>query len=97
MMKRAAQDEVVWAIKRAKLKPFDKQVDVIIHWIEPNMKRDKDNIRFAAKFILDALVQTKIIPNDNWKWIGSISDHYWVHKKNPRIVVELIEVTNENH
>ena len=55
------------------------------------MRRDKDNIRFAAKFILDALVEAGVIDNDNWACVGSLSDDYLVNKANPRVIVELEE------
>ena len=58
---------------------------------EPDMRRDKDNIRFAAKFILDALVEAGVIDNDNWACVGSLSDDYLVNKANPRVIVELEE------
>lgn len=91
--KRENQERVCWEIKRHRLKRMDKKVDVSFVWIEPNMKRDKDNISFAKKFILDALVQMRIIPNDNWKWINNLSDKFAVNKGNPRIIVTLDEVS----
>lgn len=87
-MKREAQERVCWAIKAARLKPMGK-VDVYFTWIEPNMRRDKDNVRFAAKFILDALVEMQIIKNDGWRNVGELSDRYMVNKDNPRVVVRL--------
>lgn len=90
-MKRDAQDRVCWAIRMAKLVRMDGKVDVRIHWVEPNMRRDKDNIRFACKFVLDALVEMKIIANDGWKNVGDISDTYSVNAQQPRVIVELEE------
>lgn len=90
-MKKENQEAVMWAIKAARLKPAG-AVDVRITWIEKDMRRDPDNIRFAAKFILDALVQAGIIPNDTQRYIRGIHDRFMVNKSNPRIVVELEEV-----
>lgn len=90
-MKREAQDAVMWAIKAAKIKPMAGKVNVTCIWVEKNMRRDKDNIRFGVKFVLDALVETGIIPNDNWTYIGDLVDRYWVHRENPRIIVVLEE------
>lgn len=73
----------------ARLKPMIEPVDIRFHWIEPNMKRDKDNIRFAAKFILDALVKMGILKNDGWKSINNLYDKFSVNSNNPRIVVTL--------
>lgn len=91
-LKRDAQELVGWAIKAHHVRPVSKQVNVIVTWIEPNMRRDKDNIRSAIKFILDALVEQGILRNDGWKEIGDLSDCFMVNKKNPRVLVELEEV-----
>lgn len=91
-VKRTTQDIIGWAIKAAKLKPMAGKVDVRFRWVEPNMRRDKDNIRFAAKFILDALVEYGVLVNDNWTYIGAMSDEFSVSKAQPRVVVELEEV-----
>lgn len=90
-MKRRNQDAVCWAIKAAHLKPMGK-VNVHVEWIEPNMRRDKDNIRGGIKFILDALVEMGILANDGWNQIGNLSDSYMVNKREPRIIVTLEEV-----
>lgn len=88
-MKRDNQDRAYWAIKAAKVKPAAGPVNVWFAWIEPDMRRDKDNIRFAAKFVLDALVQAGILPDDGWRYVGDLSDSYAVNKSNPRIIVTL--------
>ena len=87
-MKRDATEDVMWCIKAAHLKPM-KRADIRFTWIEPNMRRDKDNIRAGAKFILDALVKAGVLENDGWNQVGELSDSYFVNKSNPRIVVEL--------
>lgn len=88
-IKKDAQTAICWEIKRQKVKRFKNPVDVHITWIEPNMKRDKDNISFAKKFILDSLVQMQIIQDDGWKWVNNLSDKFYVNKKEPRIIVTL--------
>lgn len=87
--KRKHQDIVCWAIRAAHLKPQKEPCDIRIHWIEPNMRRDKDNIRFATKYIFDALVEMGILKNDGWKNIHNISDRFSVNSHHPRIVVTL--------
>ena len=61
-------------------------------WVEPNRKRDLDNIAFAKKFIQDALVKNGVIPNDGWKNILGFTDDFAVDAENPRIEVDIIEV-----
>lgn len=74
---------------KQQLKPVRKQVNIHCHWICKNKRKDKDNIAFAVKFILDGLIKAKIIPNDNWKWIGDISHSFEVDKHNVGVVVTL--------
>lgn len=96
-MKRDVEGRVRAAIKAAGLEPMRAPVRVHVTWIEPDMRRDKDNIRSAIKFILDALVAEGVIGNDNWKWIGGreragLSDSYLVNSSHPRVVVGLEEI-----
>ena len=59
-------------------------------WVEPDMRRDKDNISSAKKYILDALVVSGVIGNDNWRWIaGNLPDTYKVNKQEPRVIVTI--------
>jgi Holliday junction resolvase RusA-like endonuclease len=73
-----------------KFKPIQK-VFVTFRWVEPNMKRDLDNIAFAKKFILDALVTRDILAGDGWKVINGFSDDFAVSKDRPRVEVYLQE------
>lgn len=62
-------------------------------WIEPNRRRDLDNISsFGRKVIQDALVETGVLKNDGWKEICGFSDSFKVDKEEPRIEVEIREV-----
>ncbi len=68
---------------------------MIYHWHEPNQKRDKDNISsFGRKVIQDALVRAKVLHNDGWKDIVGFEDRFYTDRKNPRIVVEIVEAEN---
>ena len=54
------------------------------------LRRDKDNISSAKKYILDALVVSGVIGNDNWRWIaGNLPDTYKVNKQEPRVIVTI--------
>nr|DAR29965.1 MAG TPA: crossover junction endodeoxyribonuclease [Caudoviricetes sp.] len=44
------------------------------HWFENSRRRDKDNVCFAKKFILDALQKGNYIENDNNKYIKGFTD-----------------------
>lgn len=63
-------------------------------WIEPNRRRDLDNISsFGRKVIQDALVSTGVLKNDGWKHIVGFSDRFEVDKEHPRIEIIIREVT----
>lgn len=69
-------------------------VRMIYRWYEKDRRRDLDNVSsFGRKVIQDALVDTGVIKNDGWKEITGFSDEFYVDKKNPRIEVEIEEVT----
>lgn len=92
-MKKGCQTVCEYAIKQqCKGQHIDSCI-VKIKWIEPNRKRDLDNISFAKKFIFDALVEQKVLDNDGWKQIKGIEETFDVDKLNPRIEVELHEQT----
>lgn len=56
-------------------------------WIEPNKNRDLDNVCFAKKFILDALVRNKVIETDGWRGVWGFTDEFDVDADDPRIEV----------
>jgi len=88
-MKNEYTSLVAWTV--AKLPTYEKQVDIMITWYEPNRKRDPDNIMAGQKFILDGLVEAGTIPNDSQKYINSITHKFEVDKENPRIEVKIHE------
>lgn len=68
-----------------------KPVRIHFKWIEPNRRRDLDNIRYASKFIMDGLREAGMLPNDGWQWVLGMSDTWEVDPINPRIIVEIKE------
>ena len=58
------------------------------HWVERNRRRDPDNIRAAAKFILDGLMEARVIEDDGWDEIAELSDTFEVDVS-PRVVVTI--------
>ena len=67
-------------------------VKLAFRWYEANKRRDLDNICFAKKFILDALVSNQIIFADSWKGVVGFTDEFFIDKQNPRIEVDIEEV-----
>ena len=75
---------------------FEEPVYMVYHWYEKDRRRDKDNIcAFGRKVIQDALGKARFLRNDGWKNIAGFEDRFYVDKDKPRVVVEILEVTEE--
>ena len=62
-------------------------------WVEPNRRRDLDNISsFGRKVIQDSLVDAGVLKDDAWKYVVGFSDSFEVDADNPRIEVLIREV-----
>lgn len=91
-LKRQCERVVLHALRSLGKLQIEEPVYMVYHWYEKDRRRDKDNISsFGRKVIQDALVKAHILQNDGWKNIIGFEDRFEVDKKNPRIVVEIIE------
>ena len=95
MKKQAEKIIQVFIMQQLKEVHFDGTVELAFRWYEPNKKRDLDNICFAKKFILDALVNNKIIVADSWRGVVGFTDKFFVDSNNPRIEVDIRSVTKK--
>lgn len=86
-MKREETERVWWSCSQ--LKPVKEPVAIHFRWYEPNRRRDIDNIRFGAKFILDGLVNAEIISDDSQRYVKRLSDEVLIDKDNPRVEVDI--------
>lgn len=75
---------------------IDGTVKLTFRWYEPNKRRDLDNISFAKKFLLDALVSNGIIDADGWRGVIGFTDEFFLDKENPRIEVDIEKAVNPN-
>lgn len=73
-MKHKAQDQIARCL--GGVEPVKKPVRIQIEWMEKNARRDIDNISFAKKFILDALVAEGILPDDSRKWVKGFEEEF---------------------
>lgn len=80
------------ALTQLGLTKFKEPVTINYKWIEPNKRRDLDNIAFGKKFINDALVGAGMLKNDGWSNIKAISDEFGFDRDNPRIEVTITEI-----
>ena len=73
-----------------------KRARIVFRWVEKNKRRDKDNVAFAKKFILDALQETGILKNDGWEEVASFTDEFAVNRKYPHVEVLIYEEGGNN-
>jgi Holliday junction resolvase RusA-like endonuclease len=95
--KKKEQQYIIYCIKQqlGNIK-IDKPVVGHFTWIEENKRRDLDNICFAKKFILDALVQAEILQDDNRKIVTNFTDSF-KYSNSSKVIVELEEIDNERN
>lgn len=74
-----------------KMPKWSKPIKIHFHWIEGNKKRDLDNICFAKKFILDAMVKYGKLENDNRKHVTAFTDTF-EYGKETKVFLEIEEV-----
>lgn len=73
-MKRKIEHDISWFIER--LPVIKKPVFVKFEWHEPTKKRDPDNVCYAKKFILDALVRCGKLHGDSPKYVKGFTDDF---------------------
>lgn len=85
------------AIQCKGAKPVGGPVIIGFHWFYSS-KHDFDNIRFAAKYVLDGLVKAGVLPNDNQTWVQGFSGDlfYKVPKGQEKVIVEIEELEGTN-
>lgn len=83
------------ALNQVKDRPIKSPVAIEYHWVEPNKRRDLDNIAFAKKFINDALVKIGILEGDGWRDIKALKDTFAFESRNPRVEILIRELEVE--
>ncbi len=93
-MKASNEDIVIIGIRQCmRGVRIEKPVFMEYTWVEPNKRRDKDNISsFGRKVIQDALVSAGVLKDDGWKYVVGFSDRFEVDRENPRIEVLIKEI-----
>ena len=73
-MKRREEQKIALFVKS--LPVFEDPVEIEFCWQEKDRRRDLDNIAFAKKFILDALVKTGRLKDDNRRHVVGFKDSF---------------------
>ncbi len=91
-MKRTQTERVQAAAIAQGLPRFAGPVAVRFLWVEPNRRRDLDNVAFAKKFVLDGLVAAGVLEGDGQRHVVALQDCFEVDPANPRVMVEVVDV-----
>lgn len=85
---------VAWTLNICKVPKFTNPVIISFCWVEPNGRRDRDNVSGGgAKVILDTMKHLGIIQNDTRRWVMDLRhDTTQIDKTNPRIEITIEEV-----
>lgn len=89
-LKKQMTDLVAWQLKNKQ--PITKPCYIKFYWYYSS-KHDFDNIRFAAKYVLDGMVKAGILKNDSQKYVlGFRGDIFIpVAKGDEKVKVEVTE------
>ena len=91
-MKKEVENDISIFIQR--LPTFEKPIKINFTWIEGNKRRDLDNVAFAKKFILDALVKCGKLKDDNRKCVTAFTDSF-SYGREWKVILEIEEVEDE--
>lgn len=92
-MKRKVQNDIApYLYKIPKLT----KVKIDFTWIEGNKRRDYDNICYAKKFILDALVELGKLKDDDRKNVCGFSDSFY-YGKEFKVILDIKEIIDDNN
>ena len=89
--KKKAEIEQEIGLHIMKMPKWDKPIKIHFTWIEGNKRRDLDNISFAKKFILDAMVKHNKLKDDNRKCVTAFTDSF-EYGEETLVVLEIEEI-----
>jgi Holliday junction resolvase RusA-like endonuclease len=73
---------------------IEKPIKIAFEWVEENRKRDIDNLSFAKKFILDAMVKAGVLENDNRKHVTAFTDTF-SYGKEAKVIMWIEEIEED--
>lgn len=93
-LKETMTDLVAWQVKDQP--PIKQSCRIKFIWLISS-NHDPDNIRFAAKYVLDGLIKANVLKNDNQAWVHGFDGDDFIHVKkgNEGVILE-IRYVNEN-
>lgn len=91
-MKKQYEDQILFFLGR--LKKLKSPVRIVFIWVEDNKRRDYDNVAFAKKFILDAMVKGGYLEDDNRKCVTGFTDRF-AYAKKAKVILLIEEDVND--
>lgn len=70
-----------------KLPVSEYPVHIHFFWRLKNDKVDPDNTAFAKKYVLDGMVEGRVLEGDSWKFIRSFADDFEVKPDDVGVIV----------
>ena len=89
-----AQWEQMIGLYLMKMPRWTKPIKIHFIWVEGSKRRDQDNVYFAKKFILDALVKYGKLKDDNRKCVYNFTDDLQ-YGKETKVILEIEEVEDD--
>ena len=86
--KKDLEDEIAVYLKE--LPHFENPIRIHFYWVENNRRRDLDNVAYAKKHILDALVKAGKLKDDNRKCVYAFTDSF-EYAKEAKVILEIEE------
>ena len=74
-----------------KMPKMNNPIKIHFHWVEGTKRRDLDNICFAKKFILDAMVRFEKLKDDNRKCVTGFTDTF-AYGDETKVILTIKEV-----
>lgn len=93
--KKKAEIEREIALYLTNMPKWNNPIKIHFHWIEGNKRRDLDNICFAKKFILDSMVKSNHLKDDNRKCVYAFKDTF-EYGRETKVILEVVECKNED-
>ena len=91
-MVRDLEDAIAYFVKDMPM--FKRPVLIRFKWIEKNRRRDLDNVCFAKKFILDALVKAGKLTDDSQRYVKGFEDSFELGDET-KVIIDIEEIAND--
>jgi hypothetical protein len=93
-IKKQHGDTIYWQLLKGAIQPM-RQVHIDFVWVEPDRRRDPDNVTAGGrKIILDALVKAGVLVDDSSVYVKGWTDTFEQNKREPGVRVVLNDLSD---